>query len=404
MTRWLSIIGIGEDGVAGLSAPARALISQAVLVVGGTRHLALAAPLIKAGSLVWRSPIEATFADILARRGEPVVVLASGDPFFYGVGSTLMARVGADEILCLPQASSISLAASRLGWALQDTIAVTIHGRPLARVVRHLRDGARLLVLAWDGTSAESIASLLAERGFGGSKLQILEALGGPRETVRSTSAEHYPFGATDPLAIIAIECVASPEARQISLGGGLPDEWFEHDGQMTKRELRVLAISALRPMPGQLLWDIGAGAGSIAIEWLLRHESMRATAFERSLERCARIARNAAALGVPELAIIEGEALAMIEHQPAPDAVFIGGGTSDPALIRRCWGALKPGGALVAHAVTIEGGEALSEAAKTCGGAVIRIDIERLEPVGRFRAFKPAMPVIHLAASKPPC
>ena len=401
MRRWLSIIGIGEDGVDGLGAHARRLIGEATMTVGGGRHLALAESLVTGEALAWRSPIEATMPEILARRGKPVVVLASGDPFFYGVGALLMTQFAADEMLCLPQPSSFSLAAARLGWALQEAALVSLHGRPLERIIRHLRHGARILALAWDGGTAARLAALLTERGFGDSMLHVMEALGGPNERRASVRALEYRLGATHALTVLGIDCMAGATARSLPLAAGLPDDWFEHDGQLTRRELRAVALAALRPQPGQLLWDIGGGAGSIAIEWLLRHETMQAVTIERDAERCARIARNAVALGVPELQVIQAEASTVLTTLAAPDAIFIGGGTSDAALMQACWSALKPGGVLVAHAVTLEGAEAITRLSAEWGGEVLRVLTERLHPVGRYRAFKPSMPVTHWAATK---
>lgn len=404
MSPWLSIIGIGEDGPDGLSPVARRLIEAAELVVGGKRHLLLAAPLVRGDTLAWRSPIEATYPDIVARRGRPVAVLASGDPFHYGIGGTLAGQLDPPldpgEMISLPHLSSVTLAANRLCWPLQDVSIVALNGRRVENLGRWLHDRARLLVLASDGETAAILARLLTEKGFGGSTLHLLESLGGREEKHRRCLASDG-VGQTAPLTIIGIDCVAGPDARAIPLAPGLPDDWFDHDGQLTKRELRALALSALRPEPGQLLWDVGAGAGSIAIEWLLRHRSMRAIAFERHPERTTRIALNAARLGTPDLVTVEGRAPDCFDGQPAPDAVFIGGGTSDPALIERAWLALSSGGTIVAHAVTLEGSETLSAAARQFGGDLVRFSIERMAKVGRFSAMKPAMPVMHWAARK---
>ena len=401
MSRWLSIIGIGEDGIDGLSAAAKTLVAGAALVVGGRRHLDLIAPLIAGRALPWKSPIEDTLFDILAARGKAVCILASGDPFHYGVGTMLMQHVDADEMLCLPQPSSFSLAAVRLGWTLQDTALVSIHGRPMGRILRELQHHRRILALAWDGATAMRLAQTLIERGFGQSRLHLMQALGGPDEAVETVCAAALEGRETHPLTIIGIDVLADAGARQIHFAGGYPDDWFEHDGQMTRREMRAVVLSALQPLAGQRLWDIGGGAGSIAIEWLLRHLSLAAICFEKDTARCQRIARNAATFGVDNLVVIEGEAPAALVGQPAPDAIFIGGGTSDAALMEACWLALRPGGRLVANAVTIEGAERLAHCQRAYGGELIRLSIERLEPVGAFHAFKPSMPVAQWAVTK---
>src|SRR5262245_10877649 len=282
-TRWLSIVGIGEDGVAGLSPTARKLITAADLVVGGKRHLGLAAELINGRGLAWPSPIGDALQEIERHRGRPVVVLASGDPFHYGVGDLLMRSFPAEEILCLPQPSAFSLAAARLGWSLQDVALVSLHGRALEGIVRHLHPGARILALSWDGETPAKLAKLLVERGLGETSLIVLEAMGGPRERLRRTTAAGFDIADVAALNTIAVEVATAPDARVPALSPGLDDSLFEHDGQLTKREVRAVTLSALAPRQGELLWDVGLGAGSVAIEWLLRHPSPRPTSHKSS-------------------------------------------------------------------------------------------------------------------------
>ena len=399
--RWLSIVGIGEDGAAGLTSVARRLIEDAELVVGGARHLALAGVLVRAERLAWPSPMDAAFAEIVARRGRPVTVLASGDPFHFGVGKQLAGLVGADEFVCIPHASAFSLAAARMGWALQDVATVTLHGRALESFVRHLQPGARILALSWDGATPLKLAALLTERGLGQSRITVLERMGGARERVRTAIASNFAFGDVDPLNTVAIEVVASAGSRIIPLSTGLDDALFEHDGQLTKREVRAIALSSLAPRAGELLWDIGLGAGSIAIEWLLRHPSLRAIGIEERPERAARAARNAAALGAPELMIVQGRAPEALAGLPAPDVIFLGGGLGD-GVLDPAWAALKPGGRMVANAVTLEGEALLLAAFKRIGGELLRIDIARVEGVGALHGWRPAMPVTHWRATKP--
>ena len=400
--RWLAILGIGEDGVEGLAAPARALIGEAGLVVGGSRHLALAESLIQGTQLAWPSPIADAFPAILAQRGNRVVVLASGDPYCYGVGNTLSAVVPAEETLCLPAPSAFSLACARLGWAMQDTATISFCGRPLAAIAPLLQPGARVLALSADATTPGQLAALLRASGFAPSRLYLLEALGGPRERIRVVCADADLPTDLSPLNLIGVEVVALPGARIIPLTAGLPDDAFEHDGQITRREVRAATLSALAPRRGELLWDIGAGSGSVSIEWMLRHPSNRAIAIEHRPDRAARVVRNTLSLGVPELRVLIGAAPAVLDGLPAPDAVFIGGGAQNDGVLPTAWAALKPGGRLVANAVTLETETILFQAMRDHGGTLTRLSVERLDTIGRMHAFRPAMPVTQWAAVKP--
>ena len=402
--RWLSIVGIGEDGVDGLSPVARRLVTDAELVIGGKRHLGLADPLIKSQRLSWPSPIGDVLAEVEKFRGRPVVVLASGDPFHYGVGDLLMRAVPADEALCLPQPSSFSLAASRLGWSLQDVTPVSLHGRALEGIIRHLQPGARILALSWDGETPAKLAALLNARGFGESKLTVLERMGGPAERVRLALAKSFDLGKVEPLNTIALEVVGAASSA-LSLAPGLEDSLFEHDGQLTKRDVRAVTLAALAPRQGELLWDIGLGAGSIAIEWLLRHPSLKAIGIEEGAERAARAARNAAALGTPDLKIVHGAAPAALAGLPAPDAVFIGGGLGDAKLFEAAWLALKPGGRLVANAVSLGSEAKLIGLFQQHGGELTRLEIAKSGPAGRSGkvfVWRPAAPIIQWRVSKP--
>ncbi len=397
---WLAIVGIGEDGLDGLSPAARRLLAQARLVVGGARHLAFAGPR-EAETLAWPSPLHDAIPRILARRGTPVCVLASGDPFFHGVGSLLAAAVAPAEMICLPAPSSLSLAASRLGWALQDVALVSLHGRDLVRVIPHLQPRAKILCLTWDGTTPGRLAALLVARGLGGARLHVLEALGGPREHVRCWTADTFDAVEIDPLNIVGIEVGAGWGARLLPIAPGLPDDLFEHDGQITKREVRAMTLAALRPFRGGHLWDIGAGSGSVAIEWALLDPTNRATAIEARPDRAARIARNASALGVPEIVVVTGRAPDALEGLPPPDAIFVGGGAGDGALVRRALAALPIGGRLVVNAVTIETQALLIELYRAHGGDLTSISVAHADPVGRFHGWRPAMPVTQWAMSK---
>lgn len=382
-TRWLSIVGLGEDGGDGLSPVARRLVSSAELVVGGKRHLELAGDLIRGRALAWPSPIAGAMAEILALRGRPVVVLASGDPFHYGVGDMILRSVPVEELLCLPQPSSFSLAASRLGWSLQDVAPVSLHGRALEGIVRHLQPGARILALSWDGETPDRLARLLTARGMGASILTVLEALGGPRERVRSATAQSFALADVAALNIVALEVLVSPDAKIVTLAPGLDDALFEHDGQLTKRDIRAVTLSSLAPRQGELLWDVGLGAGSIAIEWMLRHPSLRAIGIEEDAVRSARAVRNAAMLGTPDLQIVQKAAPAAFEGLPAPDAIFVGGGLSDPGLLDAAWHALKPGGRIVANAVSLKSEARLIECFQQRGGEITRLQVAKAGRAG---------------------
>ncbi len=399
-TPWLSIIGLGEDGLDGLSPAARRLLAQARLVVGGKRHLALAGD-FPGEQLSWPSPPDAAFPDILARRGQPVCVLASGDPFFYGIGSLLMRHVAAEEMLCLPSPSAFSLAAARLGWAQQDCALITLHGRPLERIIPHLQQSARILALSWDGTTPGRLAALLLERGMGRSILTVLENIGGPRERIRRSAADGFTLGDIDPLNTVGLEIIADDRARIIPRAN-LPDDWFEHDGQITRRAMRAVTLSALAPRRGELLWDIGAGSGSVSIEWMLADPSHRAIAIERDPARAARIGRNALSLGVPDLRIVEGAAPDILQGLPRPDAIFVGGSATRDGVLDAAWSALESGGRLVVNAVTIETQAELTHRFNTQGGELMSFNFARADKVGRFHGWRAAMPVVQWAIVKP--
>jgi precorrin-6Y C5,15-methyltransferase (decarboxylating) len=329
-------------------------------------------------------------------------VLATGDPFMYGIGSVLARHISADEILCLPQPSAFSLAAARLGWAQQDCVLATLHGRPLERIAPLLQPGARILVLSWDERTPGALADLLVRRHMGASRLTVCEAMGGPRERLRSVTAAAFALDDIAALNTIALEVVADPGARVRPLTPGLPDDWFEHDGQITKARVRAVTLSALAPQPGELLWDIGAGSGSVGIEWMLAHSANRTLAVEGHPGRAARIARNAAALGVPDLRIVEGQAPPALDGLPKPDAIFIGGGATAPGVIEACVAALHRGGRLVANAVTVESQMVLGAAFSTHGGDLVTLSVAQADPVGRFHGWRPAMPVMQWVWTKP--
>jgi precorrin-6B C5,15-methyltransferase / cobalt-precorrin-6B C5,C15-methyltransferase len=400
MEKWLSIIGIGEDGVEALALAARALIEQATLIVGGARHLSLIGE-SNAERLQWPSPLIEAMPRILARRGAPVVVLASGDPFFYGVGELISRHVERAEIFCIPSPSAFALAAARLNWSQQDCALVSLHGRAFERITPFLQPRARVIALSWDETTPARLARHLTALGMGGSRLITLEHMGAPSERMRETRADAFELKDIAALNTVAIEVVAESGARVIPLAPGLPDDWFENDGQLTKREIRAVTLSSLAPRKGETIWDIGAGSGSISIEWMLSHPANRAIALERDEARAARIARNAIALGVPDLEIVTGVAPKAFENLRAPDAIFIGGGANETTL-EAAWRALPSHGRIVVNAVTLETQALLARAREAKGGDLMHLQFSRARPVGRFHAFDPAMAVVQWRAVKP--
>ena len=402
MSPWLSIVGIGEEGMAGLGAAARAALDDAETLVGGARHLAMVPPDGRE-RLEWPRPFSALAEALHARRGRPVCVLATGDPFCYGVGTVIARHVPMDEMRVHPAPSAFSLACARLGWSLPSVETLSLHGRPLAAFRVAMQPGARVIALSHDATTPARIAEMLRGAGCGESRIVVLERMGGPSERVREAFARDFALEDVHDFNTVAIECAAGPGAAASSRVPGLPDDAFEHDGQLTRRVPRAAALAALSPFSGQLLWDVGAGCGSIAIEWMRAAPGVRAIAIERSAERVALIEHNAQCLGAPGLRVVEGEAPAALAGLDAPpDAIFVGGGLTTPGLLDRCWAALPAGGRLVAHAVSVEGERALFDAHGDIGGELCRIAVSHVGPIGRYRAFRPAYPVTELAARKP--
>ncbi|MCH6587872.1 MAG: precorrin-6y C5,15-methyltransferase (decarboxylating) subunit CbiE [Proteobacteria bacterium] len=400
MTPWLSIVGLGEDGVPGLAPAARALLDNAEVLIGGTRHLDMV-PDDGRERLTWPSPLGAIVEEIARRRGQRVCVLATGDPMHYGIGVTLAKAVPMDEMVVIPAPSAFSLACARLGWTLSEVEPLTLHGRPLALLHPAIQPGARLLLLSNDAATPDQVAELLRARGYGPSRMVVLEHMGGAKERRLDATAEAWQPGRVADFNTIAVDCLAGPDAALLPRTPGLPDEAFRHDGQMTKREVRALTLSALQPVPGQLLWDLGAGSGSVAIEWMRSHPRCRAIAVERYADRIALIAGNAAALGTPGLEIVEGEAPGALDGLEAPDAAFIGGGLRADGNFETCWDRLKPGGRLVANAVTVEGEQALARWRAELGGELIRIAVSRAGAIGPYTGWRPLMPVTQLRAVK---
>ena len=400
MSPWLTVVGIGEDGFKGLGRNARHALLRASRIVGGQRQLDLLPVCIRGERQLWPSPF--SLEPVLARRGEAVCVLASGDPMFYGVGASLARQVPADELLILPAPSSVSLAAARLGWPLQDVVTLSVVARPLAALNAHLASGLRLLVLSNDGQSPAAMAEQLAERGFGASRLSVFEHLGGPDERRIDGIARDWPGEPIAALNLVAIDCVADANTARLSRLAGLPDSAFKHDGQLTKRDVRAMTLARLAPMPGELLWDVGAGSGSIGIEWMRAHPSCRALAIEADEGRQLLIEHNRDALGVPGLQLIRGTAPHALAGLEAPDAIFIGGGVTRDGVLDTCWQHLRPGGRLVANAVTLQSEMTLMAWREQHGGELTRIHVAQAQPLGDFDTWRQALPITLLEVIKP--
>lgn len=393
---WLTIVGIGEDGTAGLSAASRQALREAQVIIGAPRLIGLlsAERDLTAERIVWPTPFARGIEQVLSLRGRRVVMLASGDPFWFGAGSVIARHLAPHEWTALPAPSAFSLAAARLGWALEHCLCLGLHAAPFARLRAQLVPGVRALVLVRDGAAVGELAAWLTAQGFGPSILHVLEALGGPQERLRRTTAANYALPDVRHPVAVGIEPATDQGTSIVPRTAGLPDALFEHDGQLTKRPVRALTLSALAPRPGERLWDIGTGSGSVSIEWLLAHPANQAIAFETDPVRAERARRNAQALGADRLEIIVGRAPAALEGQPAPDAVFIGGGLSQ-ALLDSVWARLSAGARLVANAVTLESHALLARWHAACGGQLLRIELAEAAPLGTRRAWKAAYPLV---------
>ncbi|EIC21208.1 bifunctional cobalt-precorrin-7 (C(5))-methyltransferase/cobalt-precorrin-6B (C(15))-methyltransferase [Thiorhodovibrio frisius] len=399
---WLTIIGIGEDGLAGLGEAACQALAQARVVFGGARHLALLPLKPEQTRHNWPSPFAATHERLLAYRGQPVVALASGDPMFHGVGATLAKWFDAAELRVLPAPSAVSLAAARLGWALHEVEVIPAHREPLESVALHLAPSAQLLVLSRDGDTPAQLAELLVAQGYGNSRMVRLERLGGPGERISQGQAVSWDHPSGAALNLVAVACCADASTPRLARRAGLPDSAFAHDGQLTKQDMRAIVLARLAPDHGELLWDVGAGCGSIGIEWLRAGTRCQTIAIESHPERCALIRANRARLGVPELKLIEGRAPAALAGLERPDAIFIGGGLTATGLVEHCWDALKPGGRLLATAVTLESELLLTTLYQHHGGELIRVALAQAGPLGGFQSWEPARPLTLLAITKP--
>jgi len=397
---WIAVVGLTEAGLGALEPSARALVDEAEVLIGGARHLAMVPEGHPAATATWKTPLADTIDEIRGLEGRRVCVLATGDPMSFGIGVTLAREFGADALTVIPAPGAFSLAAARLGWPLDRVDCLTLHGRPLDLLNLYLRPGARLLILSHDGGTPAQVAQRLRERGFGPSEITVLEHMGGAREARRAGTADAWDDTPCADLNTVAVACQATEAAYSLSRAPGLPDDAFDHDGQLTKRAVRAATLAALAPQPGALLWDVGAGCGSIAIEWA--RSGGEAVAIETKAARVGMIGRNAAALGAPLLRVVHGVAPDVLNDLPTPEAVFVGGGITVDGLAETCWDRLARGGRLVANAVTAEGEGRLYALCRQYGGEMSRIAVSHLDAVGGFHGWRPQMPVTQWVAVKP--
>jgi precorrin-6Y C5,15-methyltransferase (decarboxylating) len=392
-------VGIGADGWAGLGGPVRETVLAADVVLGAPRQLDLLPEADGQRRLKWPVPLHAGLPALFEElAGQRIVALASGDPLLSGIGSTLIALLGTERVTVVPAISSVTLARARLGWPVESAAVVSVVGRDVHAVLRELASNRRVLVLSSDERTPGQLAALLSDRGYGASRMVVLGDLGGAAESMLDTTAAAFQ-GPAPRLNIVALE-LAGPSAY--GWVSGLPDQAYEHDGQLTKRDLRAAALARLAPAPGQLLWDVGAGAGSVGIEWMRAHPTCRAIAVEVNDARAQRISENARNLGVPALQVVRGAAPQVLADLPTPDAVFIGGGLSRPGVLTACLAALAPGGRMVAHGVTLETETLLLEAYREHGGELTRIHVEHAAPLGSFTGWTPGRAVTQWALARP--
>ena len=391
MKSWLHIVGIGEDGLEGLAPATRAVVQSAEVIVGGERHHQLSGD-VSGERVKWPSPFDALIEKLRALRGKTVVVLATGDPLWFSIGARIGRAIDPVEIIYHPQLSAFQLAAARMGWSMADVETLTVHGRPVEQMIAFIQPKQRLLILTTGDQTPGEIANFLTARGFGQSKLTVLAAMGGDNEQIFNGHAETWDHEVPS-FNTLAVECIAAPDALLLSRVPGLPDDFFEHDGTMTKREVRALTIAKLMPMRGALLWDIGAGCGSVAVEWMRAARDAQAIGIEPRADRRLMASKNALSLGTPQLQLVDGSAPLALIQLPPPDAVFVGGGLTNE-VFDSAWAALKPLGRLVANAVTLESEKILMELLEKHGGELSRLAVSRAEPVGQYHGWRSFMPV----------
>ena len=400
MTAWLTVIGIGDDGIENLPSTSRAIVETADVIAGSARVLDAFSD-SDCETILWKSPFKDSLEQLLSAKGRNIVVLATGDPMHFGIGSTLARHIAPEEMTVIPSPSAFSLAAARLKWPLQHLDTLSLHGRPVSLLHPFVQPSARLIALTGGGKTVHEAAQILRDRGFGPSILAVLVHMGGPEERATVLSADECSDQEFADFNTLAIECVAGPNAQVLPRVPGLPDEAFVHDGQLTKREMRAVTLAALGPTPGAVLWDVGAGCGSVAIEWMRAARGCEAVAFERDQERIKMIAQNAVALGAPGLDIVQGDVETSLDGNEPPHAIFQGGAVANEEVFAACWKALPTGGRLVANAVTLEGEAALIARHEKFGGELVRIDISHASTVGSRRAMRPRMAVTQWRVTK---
>jgi precorrin-6B C5,15-methyltransferase / cobalt-precorrin-6B C5,C15-methyltransferase len=395
---WLHIIGIGEDGLDGLTPATRAVVEAAEVIVGGDRHHVLAAAMA-AQRVAWPSPFDALISTLLGFKGKRVVVLATGDPLWFSVGARIGRAIDPAEITYHPQVGAFQLAAARMGWSMADLETLTVHGRPVEQMIAFIQPMQRLLILTTGAQTPAQIAGFLTKLGYGNSRMTVLAAMGGPDEARFDGLAQSWAH-IVPAFNTLAVECIAAPDAALMPRVPGLADDLFQHDGTMTKQEVRAATLAKLMPMRGALLWDVGCGCGSVAVEWMRGARYARAVGIEPKAERRVFAAANALALGAPGLQIIDGEAPDALAGLDAPDAIFIGGGLSRE-VFAACWDALRPLGRLVVNAVTLESEAVLLALHAEYGGDLVKIAVSRVVPIGRLHGWRPLMPVTQWALVK---
>jgi len=400
--KWLTIVGIGEDGVPGLGLKALVAVQNAAFIFGGERHLAMLGASIQAEKIAWPQPLTEGIENIATLRGQKVAVLASGDPMFYGVGNSILRHIPLDEVDIIPHPSSFSYASARLGWPLQEVSCLSIHARPLKATTPHVKDGAKLFVLANDASSAAELAEFVISLGLGKSTFHILENLGGLREKIITLPVGEIGSRSFSDLSVIAIDCAGDGQMVRRAALTVLPDSAFVHDGQFTKQDVRAIILAHLAPGQNELLWDVGAGCGSIAIEWLRLGISCRAIAVEKNEARCGFIRRNMEAFDLDELQITQAVAPDALNALEAPHAIFVGGGFHLPGVSARCWQALRPGGRMVATAVSIETETLFHSFASKTGAQLTRLNLSHSGPLGSLHVWRPALPITLMVAHKP--
>lgn len=390
----MTLIGLGEDGLGGLTDASRKALAEAEVIFGGPRHLALC----DAGARGREWPLPFSVEPVLEHRGRAVVVLASGDPFWHGVGGTLAQVLDPSEWRGFPAPSCMTLAAARLGWRLEEVTTMGLHAAPFEVLLPHLAEGARLICTLRDGAAPAALADYLTAQGFGTSRLTVMEALGGPREISREADAATFDL---DDIAAPVVVAIAVSGGAGISHAPGRDAALFAHDSQITKSPMRALTLAALAPRARELLWDVGAGSGSVSVEWCLAAPEARSIAIEPRESRCENIIENARRFGLAgRMRCVHGTAPDALADLPLPAAVFLGGGASEDVL-QAIWHRITPGTRLVANAVALETQALLIRWHGMHGGQLLRIDLAQAAPLGTMQGWQPSRPQLQWSVTR---